>query len=249
MNDSILSSDSASIPSTTNSSTSTTENIRQTAKALEHLLYRQCQRNIKVYQDRGTLDARLRGLMMILVRRRMVKRTRQFKSINGSSSSSGGGDMESTVRKSPLSSSGPNNVVKMEDGSTATTRSSTGTIPGSTRGDVLVTILGDAKYREIKNLLYEIRLVKMKKVAAFCGSLRCAPLRFHTSAKTFDQQLPKVVRQLYFETPLVDCFEKYPLEKLAHLPWQKLINQAQSNLLAYQLWELQLNESTSFSGG
>ena len=123
------------------------------------------------------------------------------------------------------------------------------TRPGSTRADVLVKILGQAKYKEIKNLLFEIRLIKMKKVATFCGTHRCAPrgLPVYTAAKTFDQQLPKVVRQLYFETPLVDSFEKYPLEKLAHLPWQDLVNQAQSNLLAYQLWELQLNESTPSS--
>ncbi len=99
---------------------------------------------------------------------------------------------------------------------------------------------------EIECLLHEIRSAKMKKVATFCGSNRCTASRLY--GKTFDTHLPKVVRQLYFETQLVDCFERYPLEKLPCLPWKDLIDQAQTNLLAYQLWELELDGSTTREG-
>lgn len=201
------------------------QTIHQTATTLEHLLYQHSQKSIKTYQDLSTLDSRLRGLMTILVRRRIMKRTGQSKK----RISSGG-------------SSGCHNTRTIGDG-TPTGRE----IPfprARTRSQILWKILGKSKYKEIEQLLQEIRLAKMKKVASFCGSNQCTT-SLRLCGKTFDTQLPQVVRQLYFETPLIDCFERYPLEKLPHLPWQVLLDQAQSNLLAYKLWELELNTLTT----
>jgi hypothetical protein len=73
-------------------------------------------------------------------------------------------------------------------------------------------------------------LAKINKVAALrCNSEVCG--------RTFDPILPSVVRRLYFETRLVNAFEKHPLERLRGLDWDLVIAEAERNLLDFQHWE------------
>jgi hypothetical protein len=155
------------------------EQIPKTARALEQLLFKQT-KNLKDYEDRSTLDLRLRSLMTVMVRRRMCA---------------------SSQRQ---------------------------------RSQVLIRALGStSRYQQAKNLVSKIRLAKTRKVAA----LNCNGDESYEAAKTFGQNLPPVVRRLYFETELVQCFEKSPVERLAYLDWDHLMEQAHEYLRDFRMWE------------
>lgn len=46
--------------------------------------------------------------------------------------------------------------------------------------------------------------------------------------------MPVAVQALYFQTALVPAFEKYPLNRLAEMDWNTLLEQAEQNVLAFQ---------------
>ena len=154
--------------------------ISKTARALEHLLFRQA-KDLRAYKDASTLDGRLRGLMTILVRRKMMGRN-------------------SSRRKT------------------------------YDRTRLLIQILGPQRYKHCKDLVQKVNCARTNKVAKLkCNNVVCG--------RTFDQQLPPVVRMLYFETFLIDAFEKYPMNKLSNLDWNMLIDQAELTLRDFELWE------------
>jgi len=267
------------------------ETIHQTAKVLEQLLYQQSQLNLKHYQDISTLDARLRDLMTILVRRRMMKRAssgsgsgsgsggrgRMVGNVAGGKTSfrSGGGSIRSTTaantklqskamrrlvaaqqQRGSHTTTSPRSFVPSPNTTTTTTSTASCSSPSknsndkepSARTQRLLQILGTNRYREIQQLIQDIQLVKIKKVATFCGAQQCRRDGCDAALPrrpAFDTQLPSVVKQLYFQTPLLDYFQTWPLERLDHVPWDTLVAQAQSNLLAYQLWEMQLASGTA----
>lgn len=153
--------------------------ISKTARALEHLLFRQA-KDLRAYKDASTLDGRLRGLMTILVRRKMM----------------GGNSSRKTYDRTRL----------------------------------LIQILGPQRFKHCKDLVQKVKRARTNKVAKLkCNNVVCG--------RTFDQQLPPVVRMLYFETFLIDAFEKYPINKLPNLDWNMLIDQAELTLRDFELWE------------
>jgi hypothetical protein len=97
------------------------------------------------------------------------------------------------------------------------------------RTQILVRLLGKEKYQLIQHLVREVRLAKMKNVAKLkCNGVVCGA--------TFGENLPEVVRRLYFETTLLQCFEKYSLDRLRGLDWEMLMEQAQENLRDFRMW-------------
>lgn len=98
------------------------------------------------------------------------------------------------------------------------------------RGEILLRILGRSRYSKVRDLVKNVRYTKIKKVA----SLKC---KGEVCGKTFDSNLPPVVRRLYFETRLVQAFEKYPTERLRNLDWDLLVTEAEQNLEEFLLWE------------
>jgi hypothetical protein len=64
--------------------------------------------------------------------------------------------------------------------------------------------------------------------------LKCNP---QYCTRRLDTKLPSVVRVLYFETLLVNAFEKYSIHRLASIDWDALIEQAAVNLQEFQMWE------------
>jgi hypothetical protein len=98
------------------------------------------------------------------------------------------------------------------------------------RTQILVRLLGKEKYQRIQHLVREVRQAKMKKVAKLkCNGVVCGA--------TFGENLPEVVRRLYFETTLLQCFEKYSVNRLRGLDWEMLMEQAQENLRDFYMWD------------
>eukprot|EP00980_Cylindrotheca_fusiformis_P001808 scaffold408_cov71-Cylindrotheca_fusiformis.AAC.9 len=83
-------------------------------------------------------------------------------------------------------------------------------------------------YKEASDLVQEIQLVKNKKVA----TMKCTQEGICT--RPFRENFPPVVRCLFFETALIDAFEKTPVNRLSSIDWENLICTARKNLKAYQ---------------
>jgi hypothetical protein len=97
------------------------------------------------------------------------------------------------------------------------------------RGRILRKILGKAKFNRVQDLVRDIRLQKNKKVA----TMKCSG---GTCSLPFRQRLPQPVRDLFFNTSLLDAFERSPLENSPILEWDALIAAAEDNLQAYHEW-------------
>lgn len=97
------------------------------------------------------------------------------------------------------------------------------------RSQILQRILRD-RYVYVRNLVRDITLAKVKKVAKLkCNGVECGP--------SFGQNLPTAVRNLFFGTTLVHAFEKYSVDRLPTLDWELLIEQAEENLRQFNQWE------------
>jgi hypothetical protein len=220
-------------PSPSVSPSSSTFAISQTAKTLERMLFQQSKQNLATYRDMSTLDDRLRNLMTILIRRRMLKKV---------------GGQQKRGKSDRIMGTHSTRSIADNAGSVQRKAAWIPTAPSANSTDrvrILMGILGVQKYQEIVKLIREIQLVKTKRVAKLCGSQGCDVQTASTTrmASTFlTNLLPSAVRQLYFGTPLLDCWERYPLDSLEHLPWNQLQKQAQQNLLSFQIWEMAIGE-------
>ena len=90
------------------------------------------------------------------------------------------------------------------------------------RTQILVKTLGRGKYIRVQDLVREIKLEKNKKVATMKCSGGVCSIPFRGS-------LPQVVRDLFFETALLDAFERSSLEKIATFDWDVLMTNAEDN--------------------
>jgi hypothetical protein len=99
------------------------------------------------------------------------------------------------------------------------------------RTQILIRTLGREKFTSGQDLVREIKLEKNKKVATMKCSGRgvCCSIPFRES-------LPRVVRDLFFETALLDAFERSSLERIPTFDWDVLMTDAEENLRAYKVW-------------
>jgi hypothetical protein len=97
------------------------------------------------------------------------------------------------------------------------------------RSQVLRKTLGRARYAKALELVREIQLSKNQKVA----TMKCTG---GVCTRPFRQSFPPVVRNLFFETALMDAFERSPVEKIPPMDWDGLITNAEENLRAYHQW-------------
>jgi hypothetical protein len=52
-------------------------------------------------------------------------------------------------------------------------------------------------------------------------------------SRPFQENFPFVVRNLFFDTALIDAFEKTPVQRISSLDWDDLIDTAEKNFKAY----------------
>ena len=87
--------------------------------------------------------------------------------------------------------------------------------------------MGKELYTQAQQLVQEIQLCKNQKVA----SMKC---HGGTCSRPFRDSFPPAVRHLFFETELINAFQKSPLERIPFYDWKQLIQDAQENLQAYR---------------
>lgn len=180
------------------------------------MLFRQA-KDLRRYKDITTLDDRLRGLMTILVRKKMMGK-KNFINTN------------TNTLKNNNSSNSNNNINK---NSSRRGRNQQQII---IRTRTLLEILGREKFSHCQELVHKLRLAMNTKVA----QLKCSMYNNNggkVCGRMFGTELPKAVRVLYFETLLVTAFDRYPLCRLPNVNWDTLIKQAEINLKEFYSWE------------
>jgi hypothetical protein len=104
------------------------------------------------------------------------------------------------------------------------------------RSVMLQRMLGRERYLQVRDLVRQIQITKMKKAM----SLQCGTGRYGVMicGKTFGENLPAIIRRLYFETTLLQAFETYDLKRIQkEVCWELLIEQARENLRNFKEWE------------
>jgi hypothetical protein len=83
-----------------------------------------------------------------------------------------------------------------------------------------------SNYLKASELVRAIQLAKNEKVATMkCTGGACS--------RPFQENFPFVVRNLFFDTALIDAFEKTPVQRISSLDWDDLIDTAEKNFKAY----------------
>jgi hypothetical protein len=111
-------------------------------------------------------------------------------------------------------------------------------IQGDHRSQVLHKILGSERYNQTRLLIRDIRDEKNKLGST---QLTCSPGTCCTGTArllSFHVQMPKPVKEIVFgATPLLDAFEKSPVDTLHRLEWNTLISNGRTSLEVYRKWQ------------
>ena len=112
---------------------------------------------------------------------------------------------------------------------------------GHQRSDLLKQKMGLTQYARAEHLVKQIQQRKNLLAGQSCTKCQingtCAP----SMVIQFGEHLPAPVRDLFFRTPFVEVFSKYPLEMIHTLHWQQLqemMEQAERHLQEYDSWKM-----------
>lgn len=231
-------------PYITHSTISTT---RKAAQVLEQLLYRSAY-SLSDYQDMSTLDDRIRSVITVLLCRRLQRRT-AGRGCGGMYNKSKGGTINTKTKTTTKTMSIISRRQQQQQQQLQlhqTTPSSTSQQQYRNREDALKEALGNQyKYETVRALVKNVRDVKTAKVASMRGC-RCSsstanspPLGmngacFRNEIRAEDHRLPQQIKDLFFHMPLVVAFDMVPMERLPHIDWDDLIQDAKCKLQSYR---------------
>eukprot|EP00980_Cylindrotheca_fusiformis_P016857 scaffold5088_cov98-Cylindrotheca_fusiformis.AAC.8 len=108
------------------------------------------------------------------------------------------------------------------------------------RRQLLREQLGPEMYDLAVRLVDEINQKRAALASENCAKCQRANPQLPMTP-TFGEQLPIPVRSLFFQTPLVDVFEKFSLDRIrysGHHYLEELVKQAERNLRYYEQWKL-----------
>jgi hypothetical protein len=115
----------------------------------------------------------------------------------------------------------------------------------ATRRRVLMNTLGMQKFYKMLSLVKELKVVREKLLRSCASSesssqqqqqqqrATTAPGKIRVCKRKFEA-LHKTARDLLQSTDLVMSVERTEMDRLAKLPWNELIHQAQQNIYAYR---------------
>lgn len=95
----------------------------------------------------------------------------------------------------------------------------------------LLDTIGKERYEIADALVQNIKIEQCKKVA----SMKCFGGLCSTPFKR-DSNFPQPIRDLFFETPLLDAFERSPIDTITTMDWDVLIEDAREKLSNYRRW-------------
>lgn len=111
------------------------------------------------------------------------------------------------------------------------------------RTDVLRQHLGEEGYRTLEQLVHEVKQLRLERLSRDCAKCKrdgTCSIRPGQNA-FFSGEVPQPVRELFFNTSLVQSFDYAPAEKISELDWSRMIEETRTNIQRYNEWE---SEST-----
>lgn len=115
-----------------------------------------------------------------------------------------------------------------------------------TRRQALIEAVGAQKAEKVVSLIREIRVLRLRRRDLLDGaSLECkqslvctreggCSKNLYTLRTSQDGKLCKQVKDIFFNTPLLDALEKSPLEQFGQLPWDAMYDQGLKHVQAYR---------------
>lgn len=189
------------------------------AKALDNKLYQAAASNLECYCNIHTLDDRIRQELPGFIREQQeVVFQSQGRSPCQYRPSRSGDQLQQNrnCKRSFFLDNQGNNTKKQ-------------------REQVLRDILRSPKFELTRKLVHEINLLKLRCVARPRSSTthqeEASNVEENVGARN---SLPRPVAELFFNTPLVQVFEKVPLHRLSQQNWNALLTQATYNYKAYK---------------
>ena len=121
-------------------------------------------------------------------------------------------------------------------------------ITAQKRSHLLQRKMGLSQYSRAEWLVHEIQQRKNLLAGQSCTKCQingtCTSILQMPQTVPFGESLPTPVRNLFFRTPFLNVFTKYPLERIEPLSWQQLqhlMEQAERHMEEYDAWRM-LNE-------
>ena len=111
-----------------------------------------------------------------------------------------------------------------------------------TRAEALRATLGVERLAEASTLVHTVKQLRLARTSRGCRQCEseddalCTSREENISPFAAQEQLPSPVRSLFFETALVDAFDSAPAERMPHLDWETMIDQARCNIHRYSSW-------------
>lgn len=106
------------------------------------------------------------------------------------------------------------------------------------RIDVMRQHLGEEGYHTVEQLVHEVKQLRLERLSRDCAKCNrdgSCPLRPGHNA-FFSGAVPQPVRELFFNTSLMQSFEYAPAEKISELDWFSMIEQTRTNIQRYNEW-------------
>lgn len=121
-------------------------------------------------------------------------------------------------------------------------------VPQQSRRQHLIQAVGTKRAQQIIALIREIRVLRLRRKdllggqalesrqTMMCGPGGCSAHVYTLKTNSSSGRLAKEVRDIFFNTAIVDALEKPPLSSFEKAPWDLLYEQGQRHVRAYRSW-------------
>ena len=127
-------------------------------------------------------------------------------------------------------------------------RNSKAAAPQQSRRQELIQAVGAQRAQQIIALIREIRVLRLRRKdllgaralesrqPMMCGIGGCSANVYTLKSTSSNGKLAKEVRDIFFNTAIVDALEKAPLSTFEKAPWDLMYEQGQRHVQAYRAW-------------
>ena len=105
---------------------------------------------------------------------------------------------------------------------------------------MLKKVLGEERCLEAAELVQEVKLLRLKRLARNCPGYKGKPGCISDGKNPpleKQESVPAPMRSLFFNTALVQAFETTPTERIPQLDWDTMMEEARLNVQTYEEWD------------
>ena len=97
----------------------------------------------------------------------------------------------------------------------------------------LMKALGEDMYHQVCDTVRAVQDLRLRGAASCRCTTTCCQKKIHIPGQ---RVMPPPVRNLFFETNLIDAAENTPLDKISSVDWKSMVVEAQENMKAFHKW-------------